>query len=114
LFASVNHGTPAVAATAKPGVFSGAGVVAPKGFNGTANKNALGTTFPGAVKSVTNTTGSTTSNSNGALPTDHKRPVNQFAPGANPAKGAHPGPHGSPNQHAHDKGPRKPDRPKNG
>ena len=120
LFASVNHGIPAVAATSKPGVFSGAGVVAPKGFTGTPNKNALGTNLPGAAKpqpSVTNkaalTTGSTT-NSNGARPTDHKQSVNQFATGPNGGKGPHPGPHGPPNQHAHDKGPRKPDHPKNG
>jgi len=118
LFASVNHGTPTVAATAKPGVFSGAGVVAPKGFTGAQNKSALGTSPSGAAKpqaSVTNkaalSTGSTTTQLNAA---NHKQTVNQFATGPNAGKGPHPGPHGPPNQHAHDKGPKKPDHPKNG
>jgi WXXGXW repeat (2 copies) len=116
LFASVNHGTPSVAATAKPGVFSGAGVVAPKGFTGTQNKSALGTSPSGAAKpqaSVTNkaplSTGSTTTKLNGA-----HQPVNQLATGSNAGKGSHSGLHGPPNQHAHDKGPKKPDHPKNG
>ena len=115
LFASVNHGTPTVAATAKPGVFSGAGVVAPKGFTGAQNKSALGTSPSGAAKpqaSVTNkaalSTGSTTTQLNAA---NHKQTVNQFATGPNAGKGPHPGPHGPPNQHAHDKGPKKPDHP---
>jgi len=118
LLASVNRGTPPVAATAKPGVFSGAGIVAPKA--GTPNKSALGTSPSGAAKtpgSVTNSaplsTGSTTTKLIGARPSDHKQPVNQFATGLNAGKGPHPGPHGA-NQHAHDKGPRKPDHPKNG
>jgi len=118
LFASVNHGTPTVAATAKPGVFSGAGVVAPKGFTGTQSKSALGTSPYGSAKSqasVTNkaalSTGSTTTQLNAA---NHKQTVNQLATGPNAGKGPHPGPHGPPNQHAHDKGPKKPDHPKNG
>ena len=114
LFASVNHGTPAVAATTKPGVFSGAGVVAPKGFTGTPNKTSPGPTKPQA--SVTNkaalSTGSTTSKFNAARAGDHKQPVQQLATGLNAGKGPHPSPHG-PNQHAHDKSPRKPDHPKN-
>jgi hypothetical protein len=114
LFASVNHGTPMVAATTKPGVFSGAGVVASKGFTGTQNKSALGTSPSGSAKphaSVTNkaplSTGSTTTKLNGA-----HQPVNKLATGPNAGKGPHPGPHG--NQHAHEKGPSKPDHSKNG
>ena len=120
LLASVNHGTPAVAATPKPGVFSGAGIVAPKGLIGAPNKSALGTSPSGAAKTLgparnkaALTTGSTNINSNGTRPTDHKHPVNQFATGLNAGKGPHPGARG-PIQHAHDKGPRKPDHPKNG
>jgi WXXGXW repeat (2 copies) len=45
LLASVNHGHPAVAATAKPGVFQGRGVVAARGAT-PANGNALGTGQP--------------------------------------------------------------------
>jgi WXXGXW repeat (2 copies) len=118
LFASVNHGTPAVAATTKPGVFSGAGVVAPKGFNGTPNKSALGTNLPGAAKpqpSVTNraalTMGSTNSNSNGTRPADHKQTMSRLTGGPNAGKGTQPGPHRPPNQNAHNKGPKKPDHP---
>jgi hypothetical protein len=39
LLASVNHGQPAVAATAKPGVFKGEGVVAARPANSSANVN---------------------------------------------------------------------------
>ena len=41
LFASVNHGTPTVAATVKPGAFAGPETVGPKGLHGT-NKMATG------------------------------------------------------------------------
>jgi hypothetical protein len=134
LFASVNHGTPAIAATAKPGVFTGPGVVAPKGLKAT-NKAALTTGSPGATKLNTATpkglnatnkpalaTGSTgATRPDLAHPADHKtsnNPANKVATVPNLGKGPHSGAHGPPvhpvNQNAHPKGPKKPEPPKNG
>ena len=123
LYASVNHGTPAIAATAKPGVFTGAGVVAPKGFKAT-NKAALTTGSPGASKGLNATnkaalvTGSTNPPKLDAVPrTEGKTsnpPGNAFVAKSNAGKGPHPGPHGPPvravNQNAHPKGPKKPEK----
>jgi len=50
LLASVNHGNPGIAATSKPGAFSGPGVVGSKGTPGTPNNPAA----TGATKQVTN------------------------------------------------------------
>ena len=121
LFASVNHGTPAIAATVKPGVFTGAGVIAPKGVKAT-NKAALTTGSPGASKPLSATnkaalvTGSTSPPKLDTVPrTEHKTsnpPGNAFAAKSNAGKGPHPGAHGPPvhtvNQHP--KGPKKPEK----
>ena len=129
LFASVNHGTPAIAATAKPGVFTGAGVVAPKGLKAT-NKAALTTGSPGATKVNTATPKGLNATNKPALATgsigatkpDYHRtsnsPANKVAAVPNVGKGPHPGAHGPPvhpvNQNGHPKGPKKPDPPKSG
>jgi hypothetical protein len=130
LFASVNHGTPAIAATAKPGVFTGAGIIAPKGFKATSKARVVtGSTttkldmaHPKGLKATSALpTGPTTTKLDMAHPTDRKtsnHPVNQFALAPNPGKvphphgqDPHPGAHGPPvhavNQHAHPKQPKK-------
>jgi hypothetical protein len=123
LYASVNHGTPAIAATAKPGVFTGAGIVAPKGFKAT-SKAALTTGSPGASKGLNATnkaalvTGSASPPKLDAVHRTERKisnsPGNDFAAKSNAGKSAHPSAHGPPvhavNQHAHPKGPKKPEK----
>ena len=53
MLASANHGQPAVAATTKPGVFKGAGVVAAKPVSNKANANRPATTNAAANKPAT-------------------------------------------------------------
>ena len=85
-FASVNHGAPAVAATAHPGQFSGAGVVGAHGSPGAAGGLAHG---PGAVGGAnanavrTGTPGA--ANPNAAHPPERlarRTPTPRVAPGA--------------------------------
>lgn len=85
MFASVNHGQPTVAATAKPGVFKGPGVVSARPAS-TANA-AHGTVAPNTARSSAST----------AQP--HTQPSHQAAPGykAAPSYQAHTAP--TPQQH---------------
>ena len=64
LLASVNHGNPGIAATSKPGAFSGPGVVGSKGTAGASN-NPVAT---GATKQVTNGPGAVGSKGTPAAP----------------------------------------------
>jgi WXXGXW repeat (2 copies) len=80
LLASENHGQPAVAATAKPGEFTGKGVVAAKEEKPT---SAIPGSKPGAV-------GTVAPNANAPIPADKKEPAAK--PTAKPAPGTPPQP----------------------
>jgi WXXGXW repeat (2 copies) len=62
MLASANHGQPAVAASAKPGVFKGAGVVSAKPVNNSANNNRPSTVNNAASKSMNSNRPATANN----------------------------------------------------
>jgi hypothetical protein len=78
LLASVNHGRPAVAATAKPGVFHGEGVVAAREAGSNANRNVPRPDSSNASR-PTNNIANNHSTQNGNVP----RPSNNMANSAN-------------------------------
>jgi hypothetical protein len=84
LFAAVNHGTPTVAATAKPGVFKGPEIVAPKAVVATTNATAgTGSTVPDGKALPHGQTGTAPGASGEAGPeASQHAPGGQHGPGA--------------------------------
>ena len=120
LLASVNHGAPAVAATAKPGSFNGPGVVAAHPSSAAVNENRPGANGEkGAAvqtdRPPTSRTNSTTS-TNGTTPANANTNTNANKPStaqtnANKPNGSHPNESKAKSSHPHQDKPPKQSHP---